>query len=166
MRRLYFLVPNLDVTKKIVDELRLARVEDRHIHVLAKRDTPLDDLPEATVMEKTDFLPALEQGVALGGVTGLLAGLVAVALPTGLAVGGGAVLGIALAGAGVGGWLSGMVGMNVGNRRIAQFQEEIESGKVMVMVDVPRDQVEEFEAIIKKHHPEAECEGVDPHVFP
>lgn len=166
MRRIYFLVPNLDITRKIVDELRLERVEDRHIHVLAKRDTPLDDLPEATVMEKTDFLPALEQGLALGGATGLLAGLVAVALPTGLVLGGGAVLGIALAGAGIGGWLSSMVGISVGNRRIAQFQEAIEGGKVMVMVDVPRDQVEAFEAIIKKHHPEAECEGVDPHVFP
>lgn len=166
MRRIYFLVPNLDITRKIVDELRLARVEDRHIHVLAKRDTPLDDLPEATVMEKTDFLPALEQGMALGGAAGLLAGLVAVALPTGLVLGGGAVLGIALAGAGIGGWLSSMVGISVGNRRIAQFQEAIESGKVMVMVDVPREEVEEFEAIVKMHHPEAECEGVDPHVFP
>ncbi|HLF95508.1 MAG TPA: DUF1269 domain-containing protein [Methylococcaceae bacterium] len=166
MRRIYFLVPNLDITRKIVDELRLERVDDRHIHVLAKRDTPLDDLPEASVMEKTDFLPALEQGMALGGVTGLLAGLVAVALPTGLVLGGGAVLGIALAGAGIGGWLSSMVGISIGSRRIAQFQEAIENGKVMVMVDVPRDEVEEFEAIVRKHHPEAECEGVDPHVFP
>lgn len=166
MKRIYFLVPNVDITRNIVDELRLARVEDRHIHVLAKRDTPLDDLPEATVMEKTDFFPALEQGLAVGGATGLLAGLVAVALPTGLVLGGGAVLGIALAGAGIGGWLSSMVGISIGNRRIAQFQEAIEGGKVMVMVDVPRDQVEEFEAIIKKHHPEAECEGVEPHVFP
>jgi hypothetical protein len=166
MRRIYFLVPNLDVTRKIVDDLRSERVEDRNIHVLARRDTPLDDLPEASVLEKTDFLPALEQGVALGGATGLLAGLVAVALPTGLVVGGGAVLGVALAGAGIGGWLSGMVGMNVGNRRVAQFQDEIERGKVMVMVDVPRDRVGEFEAIVRKHHPEAECEGVDPHVFP
>lgn len=166
MRRIYFLVPNLDITRKIVDELRRERVEDRNIHVLARRNMPLDDLPEASVLEKTDFLPALEQGVALGGATGLLAGLVAVALPTGLVVGGGAVLGVALAGAGIGGWLSGMVGMNVGNRRVAQFQDEIEKGRIMVMVDVPRDRVEEFEAIVRKHHPEAECEGVDPHVFP
>jgi hypothetical protein len=166
MKRIYFLAPNVDTTKKIVDDLRCARVEDRHIHVLAKRDTPLDDMPEASVMEKTDFIPALEQGLALGGATGLLAGLVAVALPTGLVVGGGAVLGIALAGAGIGGWLSSMVGMSAGNRRIEQFQEAIEKGKVMVMVDVPRDRVEGIEAIIRKHHPEAECEGTEPHVFP
>ena len=36
MRRIYFLVPDHDTTKKIVDELLLARIEERHIHVIAK----------------------------------------------------------------------------------------------------------------------------------
>jgi hypothetical protein len=149
-----------------VDELLLARIEERHIHVLAKRGTPLEDLPEATFLQKTDFLPALEQGVALGGATGLLAGLVAIALPTGLVLGGGALFAITLAGAGVGGLMSSMVGSSIGNRRIDQFQEAMEKGEFLLMIDVPRDRVEEIEAIIKKHHPEAECEGTDPHTFP
>jgi hypothetical protein len=166
MRRIYFLVPNIEITKKIVDELLLARIEERHIHVLAKRGTPLEDLPEATFLQKTDFLPALEQGVALGGATGLLAGLVAIALPTGLVLGGGALFAITLAGAGVGGLMSSMVGSSIGNRRIEQFQEAMEKGEFLLMTDVPRDRVEEIEAIIKKHHPEAECEGTDPHTFP
>lgn len=166
MRRIYFLVPNIEITKKIVDELLLARIEERHIHVLAKRGTPLEDLPEATFLQKTDFLPALEQGVALGGATGLLAGLVAIALPTGLVLGGGALFAITLAGAGVGGLMSSMVGSSIGNRRIEQFQEAMEKGEFLLMIDVPRDRVEEIEAIIKKHHPEAECEGTDPHAFP
>ncbi|WP_077730154.1 DUF1269 domain-containing protein [Methylocaldum sp. 14B] len=166
MRRIYFLVPNIEITKKIVDELLLARIEERHIHVLTKRGTPLEDLPEATFLQKTDFLPALEQGVALGGATGLLAGLVAIALPTGLVLGGGALFAITLAGAGVGGLMSSMVGSSIGNRRIEQFQEAMEKGEFLLMIDVPRDRVEEIEAIIKKHHPEAECEGTDPHTFP
>jgi hypothetical protein len=48
MRRIYFLVPNIETTHKIVDELRSEGIEDRHMHVLAKRDTPLTDLPEAS----------------------------------------------------------------------------------------------------------------------
>jgi hypothetical protein len=166
MRRIYFLVPNIEITKKIVDDLLLARIEERHIHVLAKRGTPLEDLPEATFLQKTDFLPAMEQGIALGGATGLLAGLVAIALPTGLVLGGGALFAITLAGAGVGGLMSSMVGSSIGNRRIEQFQEAMEKGEFLLMIDVPRDRVEEIEAIIKKHHPEAECEGTDPHTFP
>lgn len=52
MRRIYFLAPDIAITKKIVDDLLLARVEERHIHVLAKRGTPLEDLPEASLLQK------------------------------------------------------------------------------------------------------------------
>ncbi len=37
LRRIYCLVPNLEVARKVVDEVLLARVEEKHIHVLAKR---------------------------------------------------------------------------------------------------------------------------------
>ena len=49
MRRLYFLVPNVESAKKINDELLLARVEERHIHIIAKEGTPMEDLPEASL---------------------------------------------------------------------------------------------------------------------
>ncbi|MDD1651394.1 MAG: DUF1269 domain-containing protein [Methylococcaceae bacterium] len=166
MRRIYFLVPNTTIAHAIVDELLLDRVEARHIHVVAKSGIPLGDLPEATVFHKSDFFPALEQGLAMGGATGLLAGLAAVALPTGLVLGGGAVFAITLAGAGVGGLMSTMVGISIDSRRIEEFQAAIERGELLLMIDVPRDRVEEIETIVMKHHPEVECEGADPHTFP
>jgi hypothetical protein len=166
MRRIYFLAPNIEISKKIVDELLLARIEEHHIHVLAKRGTPMENLPEATYLQKTDFIPALEQGMALGGLTGILAGLVAMALPGGLVLAGGALLATTLAGAGIGAWISSMVGSSIGNRRIQQFEEAIEKGAFLMMVDVPKDRVEEIEAIIKKHHPDAECEGTEPTIPP
>ncbi len=166
MKRIYFLVPNLEITKKIVDDLLLSRIEERHLHVVAKRGTPLEDLPEATFMQKSDFIPALEQGMALGGLTGILMGLVAMALPGGLVLGGGAVLASSLAGAGIGAFASSMVGSSIGNRQIEQFAEAIEKGEFLMMVDVPRDRVEEIEQLVKKHHPEAECEGTEPTIPP
>ena len=109
MKRIYFLVPDIATTRKIVDDLLLQRVEERHIHVIAKRGRPLEDLPEANLLQKSDFIPAVEQGVALGGSTGLLAGLVAVALPpASVVIAGGVLLATTLAGAGVGAWLGGM----------------------------------------------------------
>jgi hypothetical protein len=154
------------IARAIVDELLLERVEERHIHIVAKPGTPLGNLPEASVLESSDFYPALEQGIALGGVTGLLAGLVAVAIPTGLVLGGGAVLAITLAGAGVGGLMSSMVGISADSRRIEDYQAAIDRGELLLMIDVPRERVEEIESIVMKHHPEVELEGVDPHVFP
>ena len=167
MRRIYFLVPDIPMAKRIVDELLLARIEERHLHVLAKRGTPLEDLPEASLLQKTDFVPAVQRGLALGGATGLLAGLVGVALPAApLVVAGGLLLASSLAGAGVGAWLGGMVGMNVGNTRLTQFAEAIEGGALLVMADVPRNRVEEIEERVRRHLPAVEIHGTEPTIPP
>jgi len=161
MRRLYFLLPDLDLTHTVVDELLLARIEERHIHVIAKEGTPLKDLPEASLIQKSDFVPAVERGVAMGGATGVAAGLVAVALP-GVVIAGGALLAMGLAGAGMGAWLGGMIGMDVGNSHIKQFESAIQDGQILVLVDVPKDRVDEIQSSVKKHHSDADFEGTDP----
>ncbi len=162
MRRIYFLVPDIDTTKKIVDELLLARIEERHIHVIAKLGTPLEDLPEANLLQKSDFVPAVEQGLAIGGSTGLLAGLVAIAFPAATVVAGGVLLATTLAGAGVGAWISGMVGMSVDNRQLKEFEGAIEAGELLVLADVPTKRVDEIETSIKQHLPNVEIEGTEP----
>ena len=50
-RRLYFLLPDLAAAKQVVDDLLLARIGIRHTHVLARRGSDLDDLPEANIPE-------------------------------------------------------------------------------------------------------------------
>ncbi len=165
MKRIYFLVPDIATTKKIVDDLLLSRIEERHIHVLAKRGTSLEDLPEASLLQKSDFVPAVEHGLALGGSTGLLAGLVAVALPpASTVIAGGILLATTVAGAGVGAWVSGMVGMSVGNRRTKEFEDEIEAGKLLVMADVPSGRVDEIKEKVTKHLPAVEIEGTEPNI--
>jgi len=164
MRRIYFLVPDIATTKKIVDELLLARIEEKHIHVIAKHGVQLEDLPEANLLQKSDFIPAVEQGLALGGTTGLLAGLVAIAFPASTVVAGGVLLATTLAGAGVGAWISGMVGMSGDNRRIKEFEGAIEAGELLVLADVPTNRVNEVEASVKQHLPKVEIEGTEPHI--
>ena len=162
MRRLYFLLPNTDSARKIVDDLLLARVEERHIHVIAKEGVPMQDLPEASLAQRSDVIPALERGIAIGGATGILAGILAVTFPpAGLTLGGGAILGIALAGTGVGSLMSTMIGVDVPNSRISQFQDAIENGQLLMMVDVPKDRVDEISKVVKSHHPEAEVRGTE-----
>jgi hypothetical protein len=165
MRRIYFLVPDIATTKRIVDDLLMAKIEERHLHVLAKRGMPLEDLPEANLLQKSDFIPAVQQGMALGGTTGLLAGLVAVVLPpASTVIAGGILLATTLAGAGVGAWLSGMVGMSIGNRRTKEFEEAIEAGHLLLLADVPTDRVLEIERRVKQHLPEVEIEGTEPNI--
>ena len=167
MRRLYFLVPGTTVGKKVVDELLLAHIEWKHIHVVAKRGTPLETLPEASYFQKSDIIPAMQRAVPIGGATGFLCGLAAIVLAPHLVVaGGGVLLATSLAGVGIGAYLGGMVGLNVENTRHKAFHDAIERGELLIIADVPRGRVEEITARIKKAHPEAEPEGTDPRVFP
>jgi hypothetical protein len=165
MRRLYFLIPTIDSAKTIVDELLLARVEQRHMHIAAADHHALIEahLPEAGLLQESDFVPAVERGLAIGGATGILAGIAAVAIPgVGLALGGGAILGIGLAGAGVGAWLSSMIGISAPSSRLTEFEEAIKQGNLLMMLDIPKKRVEEITDLIKQHHPEAHIEGTEP----
>jgi hypothetical protein len=165
MRRLYFLVPNVQVGRKVVDELLLAHIEWKHIHVVARRETPLEGLPEASFWQNSDIIPAMLRAVPLGGATGMLCGLVGLALQPHLVVAGGAVLlAASLAGVGLGTFLGGMVGLNVGSTRLKAYEEAIERGELLVITDVPRDSVESITVRIKKAHPAAQPEGTEPRV--
>lgn len=58
-------------------------------------------MTEAALAQRSDLIPALARGVAAGDVTGVLAGLVAMAFPpTGLTIAGGLVVLMTLASAG------------------------------------------------------------------
>lgn len=165
MRRIYFLLPDVDCACRIVDELLLARIEERHIHLLARDGTPMDGLPEASDAQRSDLIPALQKGVAAGGLTGLLAGALAIAFPpAGLTFGGGALLGMTAFGAGFGAWMAGMVGAGLPSGRLEKFQSAIASGQVLMMIDVPRDRVEDTEALVRRHHPEADLEGTETNI--
>lgn len=165
MRRLYFLIPDTDSAKVIVDELLLARIEERHIHIAAADHHALTEanLPEANLLQESDFVPAVERGLAVGGATGVLAGVAAVVIPgVGLALGGGAILGIGLAGAGVGAWVSSMIGISTPSSRLTEFEKAIEAGQLLMMVDVPKERVDDIATRVRSHHPEAHIEGTEP----
>jgi len=164
MKRIYFLAPDIETTHAIVAELRNEGIEDRHIHILAKRDTPLEDMPEASVLQKTDFIPALERGVVLGGTTGLLAGLAGLAF-SGFVIAGGVLLGIMMASATVGSLMGGLAGMNSGNSKLKKFEQAIEDGELLVLLDIPIDRIGDITQKIIKHHPNVEFEGIEP-IFP
>ena len=162
-RRLYFLLPSVARARQVVDELLLARVDDHHIHVLAKDGVELGDLPQANLLQRSDFIHGIEIGLGVGGATGVLAGLVAIAFPPGgIALGGWAVLACALAGALIGAWVSGMIGTDVPNSQLKDFDQAVAQGQILMMVDVPKDKVEAVTNMIRRHHPEADMHGIEP----
>lgn len=164
MKRLYFVLPDHDSAKQLVDDLLLARIEERHIHVIAREGVEFEDLPSASLTQSSDFAQGIEKGLAAGGATGMLAGLVAITFPPlGLALGGGAVLlTTTLLGAGIGGWTGGLVSLNVPNSHLRTFEHALAEGKLLMIVDVPKDRVDEVCDLVHGKHPEAAHGGLEP----
>jgi len=150
-KRLYFLLPNLEEAHKTVDELLLARIDDHHIHVMAKEGTDLGDLPEASIFQTSDIVHGVETGMVIGGISGLAGSIVAI---TALQVGsvmGLIVLGCTLFGAAIGVWTSGMIGSSTKNSRLKAFEKSMEEGKILLMADVPLEKVDEINHKMQAH---------------
>lgn len=162
MKRLCFLSPDIEHTRRVVGDLRDAGIPETHIYVLARHDVELEDLPDAGP-ETNDFLPAYERGVTFGAVAGLLAGLLAFVFPPArIAIGGGAILLTTLFGAGLGGFMSALAGASFPSSRLSAFQDAIEAGEILVMVDVPTPEVEQYQALIRRTDPDVEVLGLEP----
>ena len=109
MRRLFFLVPDAPLTRRLVHELLEAGVPAPRIHVLSREPLHLEELPDADAIHN-DLRPVVERAAQAGGTAGVVAGLTAVALPGSVLLAGGALLAMAAVGAGVGALVAGLTG--------------------------------------------------------
>ncbi|HEY8605910.1 MAG TPA: DUF1269 domain-containing protein [Noviherbaspirillum sp.] len=72
--RVYYLLPDLDSARKAMDELLLSRIEARHIRFMTNGKRMPDDMPEATVFQKTDIIHGAGLGMIAGGLLGMALG--------------------------------------------------------------------------------------------
>jgi hypothetical protein len=163
--RMYVTLPDVPSARQLANDLLLARIEDRHMHFLARRGTDLGELHEASYLQKTDTVHGGFVGLVLGGLTGIAAGIVLMNNPpAGANLEMGIVFLTAAAGAALGTWIASMVGMQVPNSRLKGFEDDLEHGKVLLMLDVPAARYEEMRDLVAKAHPEASDRGLEPTV--
>jgi hypothetical protein len=154
-RRLYFLLPDVDSATRTANDLLLARVEDRRMHFLAKRGTDLGELHEANYLFKTDLVRGAGIGVALGLLGGVVLGSAIVNYPPeGTHPGLLAAMIATILGAMLGLWMGSMAAVAVPNSRLKEFNEEIARGKVLLILDVPYQQVDRIRGMLSSTHPE------------
>jgi len=162
-RRLYFLLPTVDSAKKVHNELLLSRIEERHMHVVSDESVDLDDLPEASLLQKTDLVHSIQIGLMLGGAAGIILGGIAGImgyLVSGLE--GLAMLGTGVGGAIIGAFTSSMIGISAANTKHREFQAHIDKGGILFLVEVPVERVDEINEKIRQHYPEAGVRGIEP----
>ncbi len=162
-RRLYFLLPDVKRARGMFHDLLLARIEESHIHFLARDGVTLKGLPEATLLQKSDAIHGLGVGLIVGGATGGIAGLMVMLFPpTGLTTNLGLILLTSLIGAAIGVWVSGMVAADIPNSHLARFRNDVEHGKILAMVDAPKNRMKEVTDLVHRHYPEIVARGQDP----
>jgi hypothetical protein len=162
-RRMYFLLPGVESAERTANDLLLARIEDRHMHFLARRGTDLGKLHEASILQKSDAVHGARLGMMLGAVGGIVVGTyVYLTPPENMPLEfGTTVLVLAVLGALFGMWASSLVALAVPNTRLKRFAEEIERGSVLLMVDVPPGRVDEIHELVRLRHPEAADHGLE-----
>ena len=161
-RRLYFVLPDIASAETIEQELLLAKIDDPHIHFLAKDGVNLGRLHVANLLQRSDLLHGIGIGMVAGGITGALAGVVLSFYPQmAQSIGMGGILVLAVLCAMIGSWVSGMIAVSIPNSRLRRFQPAIDRGEILLMVDVPARRVKEIRDLIVSHHPEAKAKGQD-----
>ena len=157
MKRMYYLTGSLDSTEQISNDIHDAGITNWHFHVISKDEVGLyrRHIQGANLFQKHDIIRYGERGALVGFCSALLA--------TGYA------MGAEIFGAGASGfiyvaifglitlfgaWLGGLMGLATENQAIAQFHDEIDSGKYLILIDVHRDQEEAIRNLMASKHPE------------
>ena len=162
-RRLYFVLPDLGSAIRTGNDLLLARIEDRYMHFLAKRGMSLGKLHAANYFQKSDLRHSMQLGFILGGCLGFLVGIyIYMTPPEGANLQLVTILIATVVGALFGAWTASMIGISTPNTALKRFEAEIGEGRVLLMVDVPKDRVEEIQELVHRSHPEASDHGLEP----
>ncbi|WP_201312674.1 hypothetical protein [Dyella sp. EPa41] len=139
-----FSVPDIQAAGVAMEVARDCGVADRDISLIARSDIELEAIPCERKVVDGDFYPAAIRGVLGGAATGLLGGLVAIAIPPlGFTFAGAAAM--TLGGAAVGGWATALAGSAVEDPVRRKFHDEIAQGRILVVLDAPRDLLERVE---------------------
>jgi hypothetical protein len=156
LRRLFFLFPDTEHTRRAVDQLIHRGVSVRRMHTIAK-GVELGTLPAASTRQKRDTKFRLEKflwnaslALFLIATIGFIASLVS-----------GSVLWAALSlFVMLLTFISGeQFAVKVPDVTLSEFTDAVEHGEVLLMVDVPVYRVAEIEGFVHHHHPEATVGG-------
>lgn len=161
-RRLYVVLPDMASARQTANDLLLARIEDRHMHFMSRRDVSLGELHEASFLQKTDVRHAFFLGAGIGVVGGAAVGVVLKMTSLGgFSFDVGTLILCTIGGLLLGAWMSTLIGVSTPSVKLKAFEEELESGKILLMVDVPHSRVDEIHELLHKRHPEAVDRGID-----
>lgn len=142
-----FSTDDIHAARSAVVALRQAGLPDDNISLVARQDIENFQIPDDQQDTSGDFGRGGLKGALAGGGSGLLVGLVAVAVPAlGITLAGAAAM--TAAGAAVGGWMGLLTGTAEPGPVRRRFEDEIAAGHVLVAVDGEQDDLAKADAVL------------------
>jgi hypothetical protein len=72
--RIYWLLPDLPSARGVMNALLLARIEQRHLHFMAREGIDLSELHAASVLQSSDIISSAQWGLCIGTALGAATG--------------------------------------------------------------------------------------------
>jgi hypothetical protein len=156
-RRLYFVVSDEPQAVQIVTDLETAGVERRHIHSIAGKGMTLEKLPAANEHLRRDTVWLLQRILWAGNLVLFALGAIGIIV----SVTQGSTIGALLSFAAMALTLTAGVlfATRVPDTHLDEFRGVLAHSEVLLMVDVPPQQVADIEELIRRRHPEATAGG-------
>jgi len=152
MKRLYYLTRDINALDAISDQLHKAGISDWNFHILSKNKSELHKhhLHATNPWHELDIVRGGERGVVFGLALGTMV-LVILNVAFGVALNWMMAVAILAFLTLFATWLGGMIGLSTENYKIRKFHDKIDQGYMLLMVDVAKDQAEEFAFIINQY---------------
>lgn len=156
MKRLFYLVDQMDSVEAISEDLHREGISDWRFHILSQDAAGLFTrrLHSATIFDRTDLARYTERG-AIAGALFALAFIGTAQLSGALAMPSAAWIALFLFLTAAGTFIAGFGGISARNYRIRQFYDAIENGQHLVMVDVLKKDEQRMKELMAERHPEA-----------
>ncbi|MCG8612708.1 MAG: hypothetical protein MI864_19530 [Pseudomonadales bacterium] len=162
MKRLYFATSTLGCVDDVMTDLHQQGLSDWRLHTLTSNEAGLytHHIHSANVLYKSDVVRYLERG-AIVGLTAALFTLIPLNLSGVLEVSLLGTVGICAFFMLIGGWIGGIGGISKENYKLKRFHNRIEKGQYLMMIDVPKHDLNSIKQTIIAGHPAAQFLGVD-----
>lgn len=166
MKCIYYLAPTLSSAQRVARDLCSAGVDEYCVHIVTEDERGLSTrrLHSANYLETLDLI----RDGYIGASIGLLAGWAGVGLlhyfaPFGPNVPNMVYLELMAAAMLFGAWEGGLYGIASENTKLRTFRAQIESGQLLILIYVRRQQQVTVDSIIRQAHPEVVLAGIDAH---
>jgi len=154
MKKLYFVFPDIATACQRVTQLENAGVPLYHLHAVARPDTVIPCVHPANLLHTTQTRRGIFMGLMVGGTAGLFGGWLAILFPPPSFAIGNDILMISTI---LGGALGAMIGASLTqdrlNPEILPYEGAILQGAILLIVQLPPDEVDKITDLI--NHPPA-----------